>query len=209
MRPRRASGWRSRISGRWPTRAACSPGAARTCCTGSRARFLGERDLGFQNVGLNYFGKFLGQRLQVEATAAYYRDRVGTMGTLTSPPVSFNGTLQIPEPGCRQDPAMRLPTCPVGPGYRLGGGLFTDNLGQRGSLAVKASLFLPRHQVKLGADMEWNTFRSLAYGGLGADEVWRPRAGSATSTETASRTRRSSVWSSRRASSCAAPGARW
>jgi hypothetical protein len=136
---------------------------------GEPASFLGQTEAGAQNIVTNYLGKFLDKRVQVEGTAGYYREINRTLPTMRFN--VNNGILQelrpqIPEPVCRQDPMMTIPTCPTGPNYLHSGFFNEDEVFQRGSLAAKVSFFLPRNLVKVGADLEWNTYHSrFAYSG--------------------------------------------
>jgi hypothetical protein len=141
------------------------------------SNFLGTIDFGSQNVIMNYSGKFLDKRVQVEATAGYYREiNRSTGSTLDTPWRRFTATgIQMPELGslCRQDPSMSVATCPVLPEYQFGGTFNQNQIFQRGSLATKVSFFLPRNQIKIGADLEWNTYTDQFYYSGGQREFWQ------------------------------------
>jgi hypothetical protein len=137
---------------------------------------MGTTEFGTQNAVLNYFGKFFDKRVQVEATAGYLRDVTVVKPLVTGfPGVGTYGAgfPNIPEPVCIQDPTMRIPTCPIGSAYSMGGRYFEDEVVQRGNVAVKVSFLLPRNLVKVGADIEWNTFSSkFRYSGGQRDGLW-------------------------------------
>jgi outer membrane receptor protein involved in Fe transport len=162
---------------------------------GEPSSFLGTRESDYQNITMNYSGKFLDKRLQLEANAGYARQVNTTIPSIKNGAYSgtyeaIGGTTgtgsnlrligpQIPEAVCAQDPTMRLPTCPVGSGYSVGLGLFGANnkaVFERGQLAAKVSLLLPRNLVKIGADVEWNTYQDEFAYGNGAEQIWRFRS---------------------------------
>jgi outer membrane receptor protein involved in Fe transport len=137
---------------------------------GEPSTFLGSGEGGTHNVTLNYTGKFWEKRIQVEAMAGYQRTIERTTPYATGQNWIRWQTgyeAQLPEPVCAQDPSMRIATCPMpSPEYYMGGLYSQDETAERGSLAAKVTFFLPRNQVKIGADMEWNTFSSrFAYTG--------------------------------------------
>lgn len=139
------------------------------------SQFLGTRDTGSQNILLNYSGKFLDKRLQLEGTAGYYREvKRETAQDLSTPWRRFQAYgFQIPEPVCTQDPTMTLATCPVTPEYQFGGNFNQNEVFQRGSLAVKARVFVPRNQIAFGADLQWDTYTNQFYYSGGQREFWR------------------------------------
>jgi outer membrane receptor protein involved in Fe transport len=146
---------------------------------GEPSTFLTELQSGQQNVVVNYFGKFFDKRVQIEASAGYIREITKEIpNNFTAPWMRYqaNSILQIPEPGCRQDASMTLATCPVGGDYFTGSLFLQDIISQRGTAGVKISFLLPRNLVKVGADVEWNTYSNRFIYPAGQREFLVPSA---------------------------------
>ena len=90
--------------------------------------------------------------------------------------VAMSVPLQIPEPGCQQDPSMTIATCPVGNDYLFGSLYLNDQIFQRGTAAFKVSFLLPNNQIKVGADLEWNTYSDRFIYSAGQREFIRFRS---------------------------------